>query len=77
MGYDRGDGFSFDFEQNGNLFSSKSEGKLSPRPYPIQFGNKWSASFLLVSFPRSNISDAEQSLTMAAVFALPKRRGTG
>ena len=26
MGYDRGDGFPFDFEPNGNPFGSKSKG---------------------------------------------------
>ena len=37
MGYDRGDSFTFDFEQNGIPFGSKSKGKLSPRSYPIKF----------------------------------------
>ena len=44
MGYDRGDSFPFDFEPNG----SKSKGKLSPRPYPIQCERKWKYSFLSV-----------------------------
>ena len=44
MGYDRGDSFSFDFEPNG----SKSNGKLSPRAYPIQCESKWKYSFLSV-----------------------------
>ena len=46
MGYDRGDSFPFDFEQNGNPFGSKSKGKLSPRSYPIQCERKWNTSFL-------------------------------
>ena len=29
MGYDRGDSFPSDFEQNGDPFGSKSKGKLS------------------------------------------------
>ena len=48
MGYDRSDSFSFDFEPNGFSFGSKSKGKLSPRPYPIQFERKWNTSFLSV-----------------------------
>ena len=48
MGYDRGDSFPFDFEPNGNTFSSKSRGKLSPRSYPIQFERKSNTSFLSV-----------------------------
>ena len=35
MGYDRGDSFPFDFEQNEFSFGSKSKGKLSPRSYSI------------------------------------------
>ena len=50
MGYDRGDSFPFNFEPNGNLFGSKSKGKMSPRLYPIQFDRKWNISFLSVSF---------------------------
>ena len=42
MGYDRGDSFPFDFEQNGIPFGSKSKGKLSPQPYPIRFERKYS-----------------------------------
>ena len=49
MGYDRGDCFPFDFEPNGILFGSKSEGKLSPRSYPIQFERKLIHSFLRVA----------------------------
>ena len=49
MGYDRGDSFPFDFEPNGFLFGSKSNGKLSPRSYPIQFERIWNASFLSVA----------------------------
>ena len=46
MGYDRGDGFPFDFEPNGIPFDSKSRRKLSPRSYPIQCERKWKHSFL-------------------------------
>ena len=46
MGYDRGDSFPFDFEPNGITFDSKSKGKLSPRPYPIQCERNWKYSFL-------------------------------
>ena len=46
MGYDRGDNFSFDFEQNGDPFGSKSIRKFSPRSYPIQFERKRKSSFL-------------------------------
>ena len=38
--------FPFGFEPNGIPFGSKSEGKLSPRSYPIQFEMKWEYSFL-------------------------------
>ena len=48
MGYDRGDKFPFDFEENGIPFGSKSKGKLSPRSYPIQVERKWKHSFLSV-----------------------------
>ena len=48
MGYDRGAGFLFDFEPNGNPFGSKSKGKLSPWSYPIQYERKWKYSFLSV-----------------------------
>ena len=48
MGYDRGDSFPSDFEPNGNPFGSKSEGKLSPRSYPIQFERKSNTSFFSV-----------------------------
>ena len=40
------DSFPFDFAPNGNLFGTKSEGKLSPWSYPIQFERKWNSSFL-------------------------------
>ena len=40
MRYDRGDGFSYDFEPNGFPFSSKSKEKPSPRSYPIQCERK-------------------------------------
>ena len=50
MGYDRDDSFPFDFELNGNLFGSKSKGKLSPRSYPIQFDRKWHTSYLSMCF---------------------------
>ena len=42
MGYDRGDGFPFDFEPNGFPFGSKSKGKPSSQPYPIRFERKYS-----------------------------------
>ena len=45
MGYDRGDGFTLDFELNGIPFGSKSKGKLSPRSYPIQFDRKGNTRF--------------------------------
>ena len=48
MGYDHGDSFPFDFEPNGIPFGLKSKGKLSPRPYSIQFESKWKYSFLSV-----------------------------
>ena len=48
MGYHRGDSFHFDFEPNRIQFGSKLKGKLSPRPYPIQFERKWKYSFLSV-----------------------------
>ena len=48
MGYDRGDSFPFDFEPDGIPFGSKSKGKLSPRPCPIQCERKWKYSFLSV-----------------------------
>ena len=48
MGYDRGDSFPFDFEQNGIPYGSKSKGKLSPRSYPNQCERKWKSSFLSV-----------------------------
>ena len=46
MGYGRGDSFPFYSEPNGIQFGSKSKGKLSPRPYPIQFERKCNTSFL-------------------------------
>ena len=49
MGYDRGDSFPFDFEPDGIPFSSKSKGKLSPQPYPIQCERKWKYSFLSIA----------------------------
>ena len=36
MEYDPGDGFSFGFQPNGNLYGSKSKQKLSPGLYFIQ-----------------------------------------
>ena len=45
MEYDRGDSFLSDFEPNGFPFCSKSNGKLSPRSYPIQFERKWKSIF--------------------------------
>ena len=48
MEYGRGDSFPFDFEPNGITFGSKSKGKLSPRPYSIQYKRKWNTSFLSV-----------------------------
>ena len=49
MGYDRGDSFPFDFEPNGIPFGSKSNGKLSPRSYPIQCERNCKYSFLSVT----------------------------
>ena len=46
MGYDRGDSFPFDFEPNGIPFGVKSNGKLCPRSYPIQFEREWKHNFL-------------------------------
>jgi len=57
MGYDRGDRFPFDFEQNGFPFGSKSKGKLPPRSYPIQFGRKWNTSFLSVGKSYKKVGD--------------------
>ena len=51
MGHDRGDSFPFDFEPSGVSFGSKSKGKLTPQPYPIQFERKWKYSFLSVETP--------------------------
>ena len=48
MGYDRGDSFSFNFEQNGIPFGRKLKVKLSPRSYPMQFERKWIYSILSV-----------------------------
>ena len=48
MGYDRCDGFPFDFKTNEFPFGSKSKGKLSPRSYPIQLERKWQSRFLSV-----------------------------
>ena len=49
MGYDRRDSFPFDFEPNEVPFGSKSKGKLSLRPYLIQYERKWNTSFLSVA----------------------------
>ena len=49
MECDRGDSLPFDFEPNGNLFGSKSKGKLSPQSYPIQCKRNWKYSFLSIS----------------------------
>ena len=46
MEYDRDDSFTFNFEQNGISFGSKSIGKLSSRSYSIQFERKWKSNFL-------------------------------
>ena len=58
MGYDRGDSFPFDFEQNGIQFCSKLKGKLSLRSYPIQCERKWkhSSSSLSVIIMTSGIA---------------------
>ena len=37
-----------DLEPNEVPFGSKSKGKLSPRPYLIQYERKWNTSFLSV-----------------------------
>ena len=44
MGYDRGDSFPFDFEQNRIPFVSKSKGKLSPHHDHIAFNLKGNIS---------------------------------
>ena len=49
MRYNHGDSFLFDFEPYGIPFSSKTIGKLSPQPYPIQCKKKWKHSFLSVA----------------------------
>ena len=49
MGYDRDDSFPFNFEPNGISFGSKSNGKLSPRSYPIQCEKNLKYSFLSVT----------------------------
>ena len=49
VGCDRGDSFPFNSEPNGIPFGSKSNGKLSPRFYPIQCERKWKSSFLSVA----------------------------
>ena len=54
MEYYRGDSIPFDFEPNGNLFGSKSKGKLSPRSYPIQCERKWKYNFLSVQSSAAN-----------------------
>ena len=46
MGYDRGYSFPFKFEPNGVPFGSKSEAKLLPRSYAIQFERNWKYNFL-------------------------------
>ena len=61
MEYERGDSFPFDFELNGIPFGSKSEGKLSPRSYPIQCERKWkynflSEAYLLISYSRDCVA---------------------
>ena len=66
MGYDRGDSLPLDFELNGIPFGSKSKGKLSPRPYPIQYQRKLKYSFLSVHHcvphtKRNFFSDSFQS----------------
>ena len=52
MGYDCGDSFHFDFEPNGVPFGSKSKGKQSLRPYPIQCERKRKYSFLSVHYSK-------------------------
>ena len=49
MGYNYDDSFPFDLEPNGIPFGSESEGKLSPRSYPIKCDRKWKHSFLSVT----------------------------
>ena len=48
MWYDCGDSFPFNFEPNGTPFCSKSQGKPSPRSYPIRFERNWKYNFLSV-----------------------------
>ena len=59
MGYDRGDGFAFDFEPNGYSFGSKSIEKLSPRSYPIQSERNWKYSYLSVVYNGKAEDDEE------------------
>ena len=63
MGYGRGDRFPFDYKLNGIPFGSKSKGKLSPRPYPIQCERKWNTSFLSVA-RETNRSRQDKSATI-------------
>ena len=67
MGYDRDDGFPFDFEPHGIPFGSKSKEKLSPRSYPIQCERKWKHSFLSVS------QQSAMNLIVVAFFRPVKR----
>ena len=46
MGYDRGGSYPSNFEPNGHPFGLKSNGKLSPRSYPMQCERKWKHGFL-------------------------------
>ena len=69
MGYDHGDSFPFDFEPNRIQFGSKSKGKLSPRPYPIQFEGKWNTSNL--SVPLSLNGYTQQSWVSNRNLTLP------
>ena len=65
MGYDRGRSFTSDFEPNGIPFGSKSKGKLSPQPYPIQFERKRKHSFLSVLRVHTLASNLESFRVLA------------
>ena len=59
MGYDHGESFPFNFEQNVIPFGSKSKGKLSLQSHPIQCERKWKYSFLSLR-PVSVVSEMNE-----------------
>ena len=70
MGYDRGDSFSFNFEPNGIPFGSKSNGKLSPRSYPIQVERNWEYSCVSVPGPGTRTSVHVSKFMYITVFCI-------